>query len=94
MAADWGLLLLDFHWRPQTEPLADLLDRLAAQPPDRLIIMAHGFYQAMSAEDVLRLRSGLPRLVSRLEVLTVQTLWACWRREPVDTTNCSGPMTW
>ena len=68
MAADWGRLLLDFRWRSQTAPLSDLLDRLAARPPD-LLILTHGLYQAMAVDDVMQLRVALLPLVARLERL-------------------------
>ena len=68
MAADWGRLLLDFRWRSHTEPLSDLLDRLAARPPDRLVL-THGLYQASGVEVLLQLRAGLPPLVSGLQRL-------------------------
>ena len=67
-AADCGGLLLDFRWRSQTEPLSELLERLAARPPDWLV-MAHGLYQATTSGSLLRLRSQLPALAARLRRL-------------------------
>ena len=68
MAADCGRLLLDFRWRYRTERASELLDRLAARPPHRLVL-GHGLYQAKTAADVLHMRLQLPPLVTRLHRL-------------------------
>ncbi|KAF0296915.1 hypothetical protein FJT64_005654 [Amphibalanus amphitrite] len=68
MAADRGQFLLDFRWRHLSEGVSELLERLAARPPDRLVL-AHGLYQAKAAVDVAQLKSQLPEIVSKLQRL-------------------------
>ena len=79
-AADRGRLLLDFRWRHQTAPLSELLERLAARPPDRLVI-AHGQHQDGPMSSLMRLRDELQPLLPRLRRLRRLGTAAVWMLE-------------
>ena len=80
MAADWGRTLVDFRWRHLTGSLAALLSRLAARPPDRLII-AHGLYQDGTARTLASRRTELRPAVARLRQLRQRGTDAAWMLE-------------
>ncbi|KAF0310295.1 hypothetical protein FJT64_018680 [Amphibalanus amphitrite] len=80
LAADWERVLFDFRWRHLTRALAELLERLAARPPHRLVI-AHGLYQDGSTNSTVQLRADLRPLMAQLRQLQRRGTSVAWMLE-------------